>query len=212
MGGVVVDSGRFDWFQNDKFPSMSKPAAEYHNLTFAESFGELAYTIYGHAIGLRDLGASQSPMNAFLTLLGIETLPLRMERHCANALTVAQHLSTHEAVEWVSYAGLEADKYYDLARRYLPKGAGAVMTVGLKGGYDAGVRLVESVELFSHLANIGDSRSLVIHPASTTHRQLTEEQLAAAGAGAEVVRLSIGIETAADIIADLDQALAKAGG
>ena len=212
MGGMVVDSGQFNWMQNDKFPSLSQTAPEYHNLIFAETFGELSYTIYGHAIGLRDLGATQSPMNAFLTLLGIETLPLRMDRHCANALAVAQHLSTHDAVEWVSYAGLETDKYYALGKRYLPQGAGAVMTVGLKGGYDAGVTLVESVELFSHLANIGDSRSLIIHPASTTHRQLTEEQLAAAGAGAEVVRLSIGIETASDIIADLDQALARAGG
>ncbi len=207
LGGVVIDSGTFDWFQNDKFPSLSKPAPEYHDLTFAETFGELSYTIYGHAIGLRDLGATQSPMNAFLTLLGIETLPLRMDRHCENALTVAKHLSDHSAVSWVSYAGLESDKYYDLAQRYLPKGAGAVLTVGLKGGYDAGVKMVEAVELISHLANIGDTRSLIIHPASTTHRQLTEEQLAAAGAGAEVVRLSIGIETAADIIADLDQAL-----
>ena len=210
IGGMVVDSGIFNWMQNDKFPSMSQPAPEYHNLTFAETFGELSYTIYGHAIGLRDLGAAQSPMNAFLTLLGIETLPLRMDKHCANALAVAQHLSNHHAVNWVSYAGLESDKYYALGQRYLPKGAGAVMTVGLKGGYDAGVKLVEAVELFSHLANIGDSRSLVIHPASTTHRQLTEEQLSAAGAGAEVVRLSIGIESPADIIADLDQALARA--
>ena len=211
IGGMVVDSGTFNWMQNDKFPSLSQPAPEYHNLTFAETFGELTFTIYGHAIGLRDLGAAQSPMNAFLTLLGIETLPLRMEKHSANALAVAQHLSAHDAVDWVSYAGLETDKYYALGQRYLPKGAGAVMTVGLKGGYDAGVKLVESVELFSHLANIGDSRSLVIHPASTTHRQLTEEQLSAAGAGAEVVRLSIGIESPADIIADLDQALARAG-
>jgi len=211
IGGMVVDSGTFNWMQNDKFPSLSQPAPEYHNLTFAETFGELTFTIYGHAIGLRDLGAAQSPMNAFLTLLGIETLPLRMDKHCSNALTVAEHLSNHEAVDWVSYAGLETDKYYALGQRYLPKGAGAVMTVGLKGGYDAGVKLVESVELFSHLANIGDSRSLVIHPASTTHRQLTEEQLSAAGAGAEVVRLSIGIESPADIIADLDQALARAG-
>ena len=210
IGGMVVDSGNFNWMQNDKFPSMSQPAPEYHNLTFAETFGELSYSSYGHAIGLRDLGAAQSPMNAFLTLLGIETLPLRMDKHCATALAVAQHLSNHHAVNWVSYAGLESDKYYALGQRYLPKGAGAVMTVGLKGGYDAGVKLVEAVELFSHLANIGDSRSLVIHPASTTHRQLTEEQLSAAGAGAEVVRLSIGIESPADIIADLDQALARA--
>ncbi|NKB57562.1 MAG: O-acetylhomoserine aminocarboxypropyltransferase [Alphaproteobacteria bacterium] len=212
IGGVVVDSGKFNWMQNDKFPSLSKPAPEYHDLTFAETFGELSYTIYGHAIGLRDLGASQAPMNAFLTLLGIETLPLRMDRHCANAQAVAEHLSLHKSVDWVSYAGLETDKYHGLAQRYLPRGAGAVMTVGLKGGYDAGVKMVEAVELFSHLANIGDSRSLIIHPASTTHRQLTEEQLTAAGAGAEVVRLSIGIESVADIIADLDQALATAGG
>lgn len=212
IGGIVVDSGNFNWMQNDKFPSLSKPAPEYHNLTFAESFGELSYTIYGHAIGLRDLGASQSPMNAFLTLLGIETLPLRMDKHCSNALAVAQRLSSHSAVDWVSYAGLETDKYYELGRRYLPKGTGAVMTVGLKGGYDAGVKMVEAVELFSHLANIGDARSLIIHPASTTHRQLTEEQLIAAGAGPEVVRLSIGIESPGDIIADLDQALSRAGG
>lgn len=211
VGGVVIDSGKFNWMQNDKFPSLSKPSPEYHDLTFAETFGELSYTIYGHAVGLRDLGASQAPMNAFLTLLGIETLPLRMDRHCANALTVAQHLSLHDAVDWVSYAGLETDAYHGLAQRYLPRGAGAVMTVGLKGGYDAGVKMVETVELFSHLANIGDARSLIIHPASTTHRQLTAEQLTAAGAGAEVIRLSIGIESVADIIADLDQALAKSG-
>ena len=211
VGGVVIDSGKFNWMQNDKFPSLSKPSPEYHDLTFAETFGELSYTIYGHAVGLRDLGASQAPMNAFLTLLGIETLPLRMDRHCANALTVAQHLSLHDAVDWVSYAGLETDAYHGLAQRYLPRGAGAVMTVGLKGGYDAGVKMVETVELFSHLANIGDARSLIIHPASTTHRQLTAEQLTAAGAGAEVIRLSIGIESVADIIADLDQALGKSG-
>jgi O-acetylhomoserine (thiol)-lyase len=211
VGGVVIDSGKFNWMQNDKFPSLSKPSPEYHDLTFAETFGELSYTIYGHAVGLRDLGASQAPMNAFLTLLGIETLPLRMDRHCANALNVAQHLSLHDAVDWVSYAGLETDAYHGLAQRYLPRGAGAVMTVGLKGGYDAGVKMVETVELFSHLANIGDARSLIIHPASTTHRQLTAEQLTAAGAGAEVIRLSIGIESVADIIADLDQALAKSG-
>jgi O-acetylhomoserine (thiol)-lyase len=210
MGGVVVDSGRFDWFKSDKFPSLSKPAPEYHGLTFAETFGDTAYTIYGHAIGLRDLGACQSPMNAWLTLLGIETLPIRMERHCANALAVAKFLSTHPAVAWVSYAGLETDRYYALQRRYMPKGAGSVFTFGLKGGYEAGVRMVESVELFSHLANIGDTRSLIIHPASTTHRQLTVEQQKACGAGPEVVRLSIGIETVDDIIADLDRALRRA--
>jgi len=210
VGGVVVDSGRFDWFQNDKFPSMAKPAPEYHGLTFAETFGDTAYTIYGHAIGLRDLGACQSPMNAWLTLLGIETLPLRMERHCANALAVAEFLARHPAVDWVSYAGLPTDRYHALQQRYMPKGAGSVFTFGVKGGFDAGVRVVENVELFSHLANIGDTRSLIIHPASTTHRQLTEEQQKACGAGPEVIRLSIGIETVDDIIADLDRALTRA--
>ena len=210
MGGIVVDSGAFDWFQNDRFPSMAKPAPEYHGLTFAETFGDTAYTIYGHAIGLRDLGACQSPMNAWLTLLGIETLPLRMERHCANALAVAEFLSKHPAVAWVSYAGLPTDRYHALQQRYMPKGAGSVFTFGVKGGYAAGVRVVESVELFSHLANIGDTRSLIIHPASTTHRQLTLEQQKACGAGPEVIRLSIGIETADDIIADLDRALRRA--
>ena len=208
LGGVVVDSGRFDWMQNDKFPSLGKPAPEYHGLVFAETFGELGYTTYGHAVGLRDLGATQSPMNAFLTLLGIETLPLRMDRHCANALTVAKYLLDHRAVTWISYAGLESDPYHALAKRYLPRGAGAVLTCGLAGGYDAGVKMVEAVEMISHLANIGDTRSLIIHPASTTHRQLDEAQLAATGASADAIRLSIGIESVDDIIADLDQALA----
>jgi O-acetylhomoserine (thiol)-lyase len=210
IGGAVIDSGKFDWFQNDKFPSLSKPAPEYHGLCFAETFGDLAYTIYGHAIGLRDLGPSQSPFNAWLTLLGIETLPLRMERHVANAVKVAQFLEKHPAVAWVSYAGLPSSKYHALAKRYLPKGAGSVFTFGLKGGYQAGVKLVETCELFSHLANIGDTRSLIIHPASTTHRQLTEEQQVAAGAGPDVVRLSIGIESVDDIIADLEQGLTAA--
>jgi O-acetylhomoserine (thiol)-lyase len=210
VGGVVVDSGRFDWFQNDKFPSMAKPAPEYHGLTFAETFGDTAYTIYGHAIGLRDLGACQSPMNAWLTLLGIETLPLRMERHCANALAVAQFLEKHPAVAWVSYAGLPTDRYHALQQRYMPKGAGSVFTFGVKGGYQAGVRVIEGVELFSHLANIGDTRSLILHPASTTHRQLSEAQQIACGAGPDVVRLSVGIETVDDLIADLDRALQRA--
>jgi len=212
VGGVVVDSGEFDWFQNDKFPSMSTPAPEYHGLTFAETFGDTAYTIYGHAIGLRDLGACQSPMNAWLTLLGIETLPLRMERHCANALAVAEFLKTHPAVDWVSYAGLPDDRYHALQQRYMPKGAGSVFTFGVKGGYEVGMRVIENVELFSHLANIGDTRSLILHPSSTTHRQLTEEQQKACGAGPEVIRLSVGIESVDDIIADLDQALTRAAG
>ena len=208
VGGVVIDSGKFDWSKDGKYPALSGPEAGYHGLKFHETFGHLDYTIHGHAVGLRDLGPSQAPLNAFLTMLGIETLHLRMERHCANALTVATHLESHPAVAWVSYAGLESSKYAAAAKKYLPKGAGAVFTFGLKGGYDAGVKLVESVKLFSHLANIGDSRSLIIHPASTTHRQLSEEGLIAAGAGPDVVRLSVGLEDAADIIADLDQALA----
>ena len=211
IGGAVIDSGRFDWKKSGKYPSLTKPAPEYHGIVFAETFGDLAYTIHGHAIGLRDLGACQSPMNAFITLCGIETLPLRMERHCQNTLAVAKHLETHKAVSWVSYAGLTSSPYNALAKKYLPKGAGAVLTFGLKGGSAAGIKLVESVELFSHLANLGDLRSLIIHPSSTTHRQLTPEQQTAAGAGPDVVRLSVGLESIDDILADLDQGLAAAG-
>ena len=210
LGGAVVDSGRFDFFRPEKFPSLAKPAPEYHDLTFCETFGDLAYTMYGHAVGLRDLGPAQQPMNAFLTLLGLETLPLRMERHCANALKIAEFLEGHPAVARVNYAGLPSSPYRELARKYLPRGAGSVFTIELHGGYAAGRTLVESVELFSHLANIGDAKSLILHPASTTHNQLTPEQQAAAGAGPEVIRLSIGLETADDLIADLDRALAKA--
>jgi len=208
VGGVVVDSGRYDWFADaDKWPSLSQPAPEYHGLRFAETFGDLAYTVYGHAVGLRDLGPSQSPFNAWITLQGLETLALRMERHCANAQAVAEFLEQHPAVEWVSYAGLTSSPYFDLAKKYMPKGAGSVFTFGVKGGYEAGVRVVEAVEIISHLANIGDTKSLILHPASTTHRQLTEEQQEAAGAGQDVLRLSVGIETVDDIIEDLDQAL-----
>lgn len=210
MGGIVVDSGQFDWSASDKFPSMSEPEEAYHGLKFHETFGPLSYTLHGHAVGLRDLGMTQAPMNAFLTLLGIETLSLRMEKHCANALAVAEFLEGHPAVDYVSYAGLKSSPYNARAQKYLPKGAGAVFTFGVKGGYEAGVKLVDSVELFSHLANLGDARSLIIHSASTTHRQLTDEQRKAAGAGPEVVRLSIGLETAEDLIRDLEQALAKA--
>jgi O-acetylhomoserine (thiol)-lyase len=211
IGGIVVDKGAFDWFKvKGKYPSLAAPAPEYHGLTFAETFGPLAYTVYGHAIGLRDLGPSQSPMNAWITLQGLETLSLRMERHCANAQKVAEWLAGHKLVAWVNYAGLPDNKYRALARKYLPKGAGAVFTFGVKGGYAMGVKVVEGVELFSHLANIGDTRSLIIHPASTTHRQLTPEQLVAAGAGPDVIRLSVGIESVDDIIADLDQALTAA--
>jgi O-acetylhomoserine (thiol)-lyase len=210
MGGIVVDSGRFDWAQNDKFAALTEPEPAYHGLRFYETFGDLALTVHGHAVGLRDLGATMAPLNAFLTITGIETLPLRMERHVENAQAVAEHLAGHSAVSWVAYAGLPSSPYHALAQKYLPQGAGSVFTFGVKGGYAAGVALVEGVELFSHLANVGDTRSLIIHPASTTHRQLTEEQQKAAGAGPDVVRLSIGIESVADIIADLDQALDKA--
>jgi O-acetylhomoserine (thiol)-lyase len=209
IGGAVVDSGRFDWSRGGHFPALSEPEPGYHGLRFFETFGDLAFSVYGHAVGLRDLGPSQAPLNAFLTLAGIETLPLRMERHCANALAVAEWLERQPKVAWVSYAGLPSSPFHELAQRYLPRGAGAVFTFGLKGGYEAGIKVVESVQLFSHLANIGDCRSLIIHPASTTHRQLTPEQLAAAGAGPEVVRLSVGLESVADIIADLEQALAQ---
>lgn len=208
MGGAVVDSGRFAW--TDKFPSLAQPEPAYHGLRFYETFGDLALTVHGHAVGLRDLGAAMAPMNAFLTITGIETLPLRMERHVRNAQAVAEFLEGHPQVSWVSYAGLKSSRYHELARKYLPAGPGAVFTFGVKGGYDAGLKVVESCNLLSHLANIGDTRSLILHPASTTHRQLSEEQATAAGAGPEVVRLSIGLETAEDIIRDLDQALAAA--
>lgn len=207
LGGVVVDSGRFDWSASDKFPSLSQPEPAYHGMTFHETFGPLAYTLHGHAVGLRDLGMTQSPMNAFITLLGIETLSLRMQRHCENAQEVAEFLEAHPKVDYVSYAGLPSSRYNALSKKYFPKGAGAVFTFGLKGGYEAGVKLVDRVELFSHLANLGDARSLIIHSASTTHRQLTDEQRKAAGAGPEVVRLSIGLETADDLIRDLSAAL-----
>jgi O-acetylhomoserine (thiol)-lyase len=210
MGGAVVDSGKFDWAKSGKYPSLAGPEPAYHGLNFFETFGDMAYTFHSHAVGLRDLGPSQAPFNAWLTMLGIETLALRMERHCVNALRVAQYLENHRAVAWVNYAGLPSNKYHALAGKYLPRGAGSIFTFGLKGGYEAGVKLVDSVELFSHVANIGDAKSLIIHPASTTHRQLTDEQRVAAGAGPDVIRLSIGIETAEDIIADLEQALTKA--
>jgi O-acetylhomoserine (thiol)-lyase len=211
LGGVVVESGRFDWAAGGKFPALSEPDPAYHGLDFYETFGETAFCTKTRAVPLRDLGPALSPQNAFYILTGIETLPLRMERHCANAMAVATFLAAHPAVAWVSYAGLPGNPYRALADRYLPRGAGSVFTFGLKGGYEAGVKVVESVELWSHLANVGDTRSLIIHPASTTHRQLTDEQRDAAGAGNDVIRLSVGIETAADLIADLDRALGLAG-
>ena len=212
MGGAVTDTGEFPWLSHpDRFPAMAAPAPEYHDLTFAETFGNLAYNTYGHAVGLRDLGATMAPMNAFQTLLGIETLPLRMERHAANAMAVAEYLADHPAVAWVSHAGLPSSPQKPLADKYMPRGVGPVFTCGLTGGYEAGLRMVEAVNLFSHLANVGDTRSLILHPASTTHRQLSDDQREAAGAGNDVIRLSIGLETVSDLIADLDQALAAAG-
>ena len=207
IGGAVIDSGAFAWAQHGKYPHLTDPNPAYHGLSFADKFGPLAYTVYSIAVSLRDLGPTMSPMNAYLTLTGIETLPLRMRQHSANALAAAQWLEQHEQVAWVSYAGLPSSPYYAQAQRYCPDGAGAVFTFGVRGGYERGIRMVESVKLFSHLANIGDTRSLIVHPASTTHRQLSDEQKAAAGAGPEVIRLSVGIEDIDDILADLDQAL-----
>ena len=207
MAGVIVDGGKFDW-GSGKYPSLSEPNPSYHGMRMWETFGDMAFAITTRALGLRDLGPALSPMNAFLVLTGTETLPLRMQRHCDNALNVAKWLKANPTVEWVNYAGLPDNPSYTLHQKYCPKGAGSVFTFGLKGGYEAGMKLVNGVKLFSHLANIGDTRSLIIHPASTTHRQLADEDRAKAGAGNDVVRLSIGIEDTADIIADLEQALA----
>jgi O-acetylhomoserine (thiol)-lyase len=207
MCGLIVDSGKFN-FGSGKFPSLTEPCPSYHGIKIWETFGDLAYTVACRVLGLRDLGPALAPLNAFLVLTGCETLPLRMQRHCDNALEVARWLKRHPSVAWVNYAGLEENECYLLHRTYCPKGAGSVFTFGLKGGYEAGVKLVNGVKLFSHLANIGDTRSLIIHPASTTHRQLATEERTAAGAGDDVVRLSIGIENTEDIIADLDQAMA----
>jgi O-acetylhomoserine (thiol)-lyase len=210
IGGLIVDAGRFDWAASDKYPSLTQPNPSYHGAVLTDALapvGPIAFIIGCRVLGLRDLGPTLAPMNAFLTLTGMETLALRMDRHCANALHVAQWLQNHPKVSWVRYAGLPEDPYHQLCQRYLGGKGGAVFTFGVKGGYEAGVKLVSSVKLFSHLANIGDTRSLIIHPASTTHSQLDEEELAAAGAGADVVRLSVGIEHVDDIVADLAQAL-----
>ena len=209
IGGIIVDAGTFDWSRDGRYPVLSEPRPEYHGIKLQETFGNFAFAIAARVIGLRDLGPALSPFNAFLILTGIETLGLRVQRHSDNAKAVAEWLSAHPAVAWVSYAGLPGDRYHNLARKYSPKGAGAVFTFGLKGGYDAGINLVSNVKLFSHLANVGDTKSLVIHPASTTHRQLSDEQKVAAGAGPDTVRLSVGIEDVNDIVADLEQALAK---
>ncbi|MCR6736441.1 MAG: O-acetylhomoserine aminocarboxypropyltransferase [Afipia sp.] len=207
IGGIIVDAGTFDWSRDGRYPILSEPRPEYHGIKLQETFGNFAFAIAARVLGLRDLGPALSPFNAFLILTGIETLGLRVQRHSDNAKAVAEWLSNHPAVAWVNYAGLPGDRYHNLARKYSPKGAGAVFTFGLKGGYDAGINLVSNVKLFSHLANVGDTRSLIIHPASTTHSQLSDTQKAQAGAGVDVVRLSVGLEDKEDLIADLDQAL-----
>ena len=207
IGGVIVDSGKFDW--DDRYPALTKPSAAYHGTVFAEKFGKLGYTVWCHAVGLRDFGPAMAPMNAFLTLTGCETLCLRMERASRNAAGLASWLQSRDDVAWVSHPSLPSSHSVELARKYLPRGTGAVFTFGLKGGFEAGKQLVESCRLFSHLANVGDTRSLIIHPASTTHRQLSAEDRAAAGAGDDVIRISAGIEDIEDLIADLDQALSS---
>ena len=209
-GGVVVDSGKFDWMATDKFPSLSQPEPAYHGLVFGEALGPMAFTFHSIAVGLRDLGMTMNPQGAHYTLMGIETLSLRMEKHVANAQKVAAWLEADPRVDYVTYAGLPSSPYYERGKKICPKGTGGLFTVALKAGYDGCVKFVDAVQLFSHVANLGDARSLVIHSASTTHRQLTPEQQEAAGASPNVVRISIGIEDADDLIADLDQALAAA--
>ena len=209
-GGALVDSGKFDWSASGKFPSLSEPEPAYHGLNFHQALGPMAFTFHSIAVGLRDLGMTMNPQGAHYTLMGIESLSLRMEKHVANAKMVANWLEADDRIESVTYAGLESSPYFDRVERICPKGAGALFSFAVKGGYDACVKLVDSVELFSHVANLGDARSLIIHSASTTHRQLTDEQREASGALPNVVRLSIGIEDPDDIIADLDQALTKA--
>jgi len=211
MGGIIVDGGNFDWGKNKgQFPLLSEPNASYNGMVMWETFGNIAFAITCRVLGLRDLGPAISPFNAFMILTGMETLSLRMQKHCDNALKVAKWLAKDKRVAWVSYAALKGDKDYERHQKYCPKGAGAVFTFGLKGGYDAGVKFVESLELFSHLANIGDAKTLACHPATTTHRQLSPAELKTAGVSEDLVRLSVGIENVTDIIEDIDQALAKA--
>ena len=209
LGGVIVESGTFPW-DNGNFPEMLEPSEGYHGIRFYETFGDFAFITKARVETLRTLGPSLSPMNAWLLLQGIETLPLRMERHCENALGVARFLESHPKVSWVNYADLPDSPYHALARKYLPRGAGSVFTFGIRGGHEAGVRFIENCQFLSHLANVGDARSLVIHPASTTHRQLNDKQQQAAGVSPDMVRLSIGIETLEDILWDIDQALTAA--
>jgi O-acetylhomoserine (thiol)-lyase len=206
IGGVIVDSGRFPWNEG-AFPQLLEPSPGYHGIRFYETFGDFAYIMKARVEGLRDLGPALSPFNSFLFLQGVETLGLRMDRHVANARAVAAFLAAHPAVAWVNYPSLPGNPYYELAQRYLPKGAGAIFTFGVKGGLDAGRRFIESLQLFSHLANVGDAKSLVIHPASTTHQQLSEADQRTAGVLPEMIRLSVGLEDTDDLLWDLDQAL-----
>ena len=206
IGGIIVESGKFDW-KNSAHPILNKPSPAYHGINFADVFGNIAFIIRARVEGLRDLGPSLSPFNSFMFIQGVETLGMRMDRHVANALAVAKHLEAHPKVKWVAYPGLASSPYRAMAKKYMPKGAGAVFSFGVKGGYAAGKKVVDSLKLISHLANVGDAKSLVIHPASTTHQQLTAEQQAAAGVHPDMIRLSIGIEDVEDIIWDLNQAL-----
>ena len=212
MGGIIVDGGTFDWGASGNYPMLAEPRPDYNGVNLHETFGNIAFAIACRVLGLRDFGPALSPMNAWLILNGLETLPLRMQRHCENALAVAKHLANHPKVSWVNYAGLDGNPTKELQEKYAPAGAGAVFTFGAAGGFEAGKAFVEGLEMFSHLANIGDARSLVIHPASTTHSQLTPDQRHLAGAGDDVVRLSVGIESIEDIIADIDQALDRVPG
>jgi O-acetylhomoserine (thiol)-lyase len=207
IGGIIVDAGHFNWAAGGKFPQLSEPSPAYHGMKFAEVFGNIAFIIRARVEGLRDLGPCLSPFNSFLFLQGIETLTMRMDRHLEQTLAVAKHLENHKLVSWVNYASLPTSKYHKLAKRYTPQGAGAVFSFGIKGGFEAGKRFIDSLKLFSNLANVGDSRSLVIHPASTTHQQLSAEQQEAAGVTPDQVRLSIGLEDLDDILWDLNQAL-----
>ncbi len=209
IGGLIVDSGKFDWAAAGKFPELTEPDPSYHGIKYAETFGNIAYILKARVQLLRDLGPAISPFNAFLILQGIETLHLRMQRHAENALAVAKFLEGHENVSWVNYPGLESHQSYALAQKYLPKGQGALIGFGIKGGRDAGINFINSVKLLSHLANIGDAKSLVIHPASTTHQQLSPEEREATGVSEDFIRLSVGIEDVNDIIADIEQALRK---
>ncbi len=212
IGGVIVDGGRFEWAASSRFPEFTAPDPSYHGVSFTNAFGPLAFIVKARVQGLRDMGACISPFNSFLLLQGAETLHLRMKRHSENALAVARFLERHAGVEWVNYPALPSSRYYELARKYLPDGAGALVTFGIRGGYEAGRRLMDSLRLFSLLANIGDAKSLVIHPASTTHQQLTEQEQRDTGVTPELVRLSVGLEDLRDILADLDQALEQACG